>query len=417
MQHWHVYRKWNGRLFQEMYKAFGNQRADVNPADEWYQGEIDFFDFNVIPLAQKLKDCGVFGVAGDELLNYAQQNRQEWARDGKKAVQTMLKAMRLETDGPMRGVSRYTSGDSIAIGSARGSGRSTRRPSHSPNPRSNRKPLPRKRQPNRRASAGSEHTPPKNRPPSRRPSAGSEHTPPKNRPPSRRPSAGSENTPPVIPEKSNQKQSLLQSTSLDPSDRSSADVASKDSKRKELLKESTKFSVDDLEDSDDHVSFVNLNDADDDGSHQSELTEDSYARKGKKLKLPEELNVLIIDDDNINRRLFTRAVMSVAPKWIVSEVESIQEALEVIENSTDVFDVIFMDHHAGSIIGETLGTAAVKLLRIKGVNCLICAMSSRDKEVMFDTGDAFGDTPLLFEPKALIKEVTKIMYQSADFSW
>ena len=75
-------------------------RADKNPADFWYQGEIGFFDFvscvyrwlvtsfeltlatdslnlfndwlcqqYIIPLAKKLKDCGVFGVSSDEYLN------------------------------------------------------------------------------------------------------------------------------------------------------------------------------------------------------------------------------------------------------------------------------------------------------------------------------------------------------------
>ena len=45
MQHWHVYRKWNERLFMEMYKAYREGRASSNPAEFWYQGEIGFFDF------------------------------------------------------------------------------------------------------------------------------------------------------------------------------------------------------------------------------------------------------------------------------------------------------------------------------------------------------------------------------------
>jgi hypothetical protein len=28
-----------------------------------YDGEIGFFDFYIIPLARKLKECGVFGVS------------------------------------------------------------------------------------------------------------------------------------------------------------------------------------------------------------------------------------------------------------------------------------------------------------------------------------------------------------------
>lgn len=76
MQHWHIYRKWNECLFREMYKAFIQGRAQSNPADNWYKGELGFFDFYIIPLAKKLKECGVFGVSSDEYLNYALNNRK-----------------------------------------------------------------------------------------------------------------------------------------------------------------------------------------------------------------------------------------------------------------------------------------------------------------------------------------------------
>jgi hypothetical protein len=91
MQHWHVYRKWNERLFTEMYQAFLDGRADQDPSSFWYEGEIGFFDFYIIPLAKKLKDCGVFGISSDEYLNYAQNNREEWERRGEEVVEQMLK--------------------------------------------------------------------------------------------------------------------------------------------------------------------------------------------------------------------------------------------------------------------------------------------------------------------------------------
>lgn len=90
MQHWTIYQKWNSRLFREMISAYHNGRSDKNPADSWYQGELGFFDFYVIPLAKKLKDCGVFGVSSDEYLNYALQNRAEWERRGPEAVSRMV---------------------------------------------------------------------------------------------------------------------------------------------------------------------------------------------------------------------------------------------------------------------------------------------------------------------------------------
>eukprot|EP00977_Amphora_coffeiformis_P005788 scaffold1221_cov207-Amphora_coffeaeformis.AAC.47 len=90
MQHWHIYRKWNERFFHECYAAYKSGRAKSNPADSWYQGELGFFDFYIIPLAKKLKECGVFGVSSDEYLNYAQKNRQEWEMRGKEIVASMI---------------------------------------------------------------------------------------------------------------------------------------------------------------------------------------------------------------------------------------------------------------------------------------------------------------------------------------
>ena len=90
MQHWHIYRKWNQRLFEEMYVAYKHGRAETDPSVNWYKGEIGFFDFYIIPLAQKLKDCGVFGVSSDEYMNYALENRREWESRGQALVAEMV---------------------------------------------------------------------------------------------------------------------------------------------------------------------------------------------------------------------------------------------------------------------------------------------------------------------------------------
>ncbi|CAB9515672.1 Receptor-type guanylate cyclase gcy [Seminavis robusta] len=94
MQHWHVYRKWNQRLFEEMYKAYKEGRSEKDPTEFWYKGEIGFFDFYIIPLAKKLKDCGVFGVASDEYLTYALQNRREWEARGEAVVDEMIEKVK-----------------------------------------------------------------------------------------------------------------------------------------------------------------------------------------------------------------------------------------------------------------------------------------------------------------------------------
>ena len=97
MQHWHVYRKWNERFFRECYKAYQDGRVVEDPSINWYKGEIGFFDFYIIPLAKKLKDCGVFGVSSDEYLNYAVMNREEWVDKGEQVVAEMLSSIREES--------------------------------------------------------------------------------------------------------------------------------------------------------------------------------------------------------------------------------------------------------------------------------------------------------------------------------
>ncbi|GKY99148.1 hypothetical protein MPSEU_000870300 [Mayamaea pseudoterrestris] len=100
MQHWHIYRKWNERFFFECWTSYCEGLTPENPADSWYKGEIGFFDFYIIPLAKKLKDCGVFGVASDEYLNYANRNRAEWQARGQEVVQEMLNKAQQLMEGP-----------------------------------------------------------------------------------------------------------------------------------------------------------------------------------------------------------------------------------------------------------------------------------------------------------------------------
>jgi len=90
MQHWHIYRKWNQRLFFELLSAHHAGRMVADPKSFWYQGEIGFFDNYIIPLAKKLKECNVFGVSSDECLIYALRNREEWKIRGKEIVAEMV---------------------------------------------------------------------------------------------------------------------------------------------------------------------------------------------------------------------------------------------------------------------------------------------------------------------------------------
>ena len=98
MQHWHIYRKWNERLFRECYRAYKEGRATKDPSEYWYEGEKGFYDFYIIPLARKLQDCGVFGVSSSEYLDYAIKNREEWEVQGRECVEEMVANVREQED-------------------------------------------------------------------------------------------------------------------------------------------------------------------------------------------------------------------------------------------------------------------------------------------------------------------------------
>ena len=90
MQHWHVYIKWNERGFEEAVHAFQNGRIKNDPAKSWYRQELNKFDDVIIPLAMQLKDIDAFIVSSDEYLNYALENRQRWASNGREIVAALV---------------------------------------------------------------------------------------------------------------------------------------------------------------------------------------------------------------------------------------------------------------------------------------------------------------------------------------
>ena len=93
MAPWEVYRQWNERLFVEMYSAYKSGRAEKDPTEFWFSGEIGFFDFYIIPLAKRLKEVEVFGRTADECLAFAEKNRDEWKVRGAEAVESMIQSV------------------------------------------------------------------------------------------------------------------------------------------------------------------------------------------------------------------------------------------------------------------------------------------------------------------------------------
>jgi hypothetical protein len=45
-------------LFDETYKSCIEGRTATDPIEDWYNGELGFFDFYIILLSKRLKECG-----------------------------------------------------------------------------------------------------------------------------------------------------------------------------------------------------------------------------------------------------------------------------------------------------------------------------------------------------------------------
>jgi hypothetical protein len=86
-----MYKKWNHKLFQEMYDAYKSGRAENDPSEFWYNGEFGFFDFYIVPLCRKLKACGIFEKASEDYFNNAMKNRKTWETLGEGLVAGYIK--------------------------------------------------------------------------------------------------------------------------------------------------------------------------------------------------------------------------------------------------------------------------------------------------------------------------------------
>ena len=90
MQHWQIYNVWNRRLFFEMYDAYVGGRAEKDPAESWYEGEIWFFDketstmnvriLGIAPLIDVKDDQGNFRYEAPLFWVYYPHAREMFAR-------------------------------------------------------------------------------------------------------------------------------------------------------------------------------------------------------------------------------------------------------------------------------------------------------------------------------------------------
>ena len=145
--------------------------------------------------------------------------------------------------------------------------------------------------------------------------------------------------------------------------------------------------------------------------------------------LPEEMNVLFVDDDMVLRKMFCRSLKIIRPKWNIQEASSGEAAIKIVaerqamksneESVVDTsatatakaFDIIFTDQYMTSVDKQLLGTETVRKLRAIGVTCFICGLSANDMEAPFiDAGaDSFMIKPFPCKPEPLTKELLRVL--------
>lgn len=133
-------------------------------------------------------------------------------------------------------------------------------------------------------------------------------------------------------------------------------------------------------------------------------------------ELPENLVVLFVDDDMVLRKLFSRALRKIRPKWQFHEAANGETALRLIDDQN--FDIIFMDQYLASIDKQLLGTEAVRALRAKGVESIICGLSANDMEEPFLQAGAnsFMMKPFPCGKESLTRELSRVLYGSTIVS-
>jgi len=88
MQSWPVFIKWNEKLYYELWVAKVHQRGP-DCLDKWFDGQISFFDKYIFPLADRLKQCDVFGEVGSIFYENANLNRERWILEGQDLCRRM----------------------------------------------------------------------------------------------------------------------------------------------------------------------------------------------------------------------------------------------------------------------------------------------------------------------------------------
>ena len=90
LQGWPQMVKWSNRLYMELQQAFLTQRG-TDPQNKWYENQIGFLDFYLLPLALRLEETGVFGETGGNMFAAAVLgNKEQWLEQGSKVTENIV---------------------------------------------------------------------------------------------------------------------------------------------------------------------------------------------------------------------------------------------------------------------------------------------------------------------------------------
>lgn len=126
-------------------------------------------------------------------------------------------------------------------------------------------------------------------------------------------------------------------------------------------------------------------------------------------ELPSDLDVLIVDDDMILRRLITRSLQRIAPTWKLAQAANGETALKMTAEKH--FDVVFQDQYMASVEKQLLGTETVHAMRAQGATSCICGLSANEIEESFlqAGANAFMRKPFPCEKQALTEAVHRVL--------
>ena len=83
--------KWSDCLYLELCKGFVEKRGD-DPMNGWFNNQIGFLDFYLLPLARKLDDTGAFGdTRGGIFASIVEKNRSGWTKEGMCITMKIIK--------------------------------------------------------------------------------------------------------------------------------------------------------------------------------------------------------------------------------------------------------------------------------------------------------------------------------------